>query len=161
MVVVMRIVAIAYLYAPNASSACVLHEQLFHIELGTYEYDAHLFLTLTYTVEDNSGEYYCFICEETRDSRKWFYYCKGCDFAAHPDCVIGKYSRFKFGRNFTCQEYHRHHPLAIVKKNEYSSPCDSCGATFDGLAVACTQCKFNSHLKATCPWWQGQICERE
>ncbi|KAG7978891.1 hypothetical protein I3843_05G103800 [Carya illinoinensis] len=101
-----------------------------------YEHDAHLFLTLTYTVEDNSGEYYCFICEETRDSRKWFYYCKGCDFAAHPDCVIGKYSRIKFGRTFTCQEYHQHHPLAIVQKNEYSSPCDSCGTTSDGLAVA-------------------------
>ncbi|KAG2706701.1 hypothetical protein I3760_05G115800 [Carya illinoinensis] len=118
-----------------------------------YEYDAHLFLTLTYTVEDNSGEYYCFICEETRDSRKWFYYCKGCDFAAHPDCVIGKYSRIKFGRTFARQEYHQDHPLAIVQKNEYSSPCDSCGTTFEGLAVACTECKFNSHLTAIYPWW--------
>ncbi|KAG6712592.1 hypothetical protein I3842_05G110800, partial [Carya illinoinensis] len=118
-----------------------------------YEYDAHLFLTLTYTVANNSGKYYCFICEETRDSRKWFYYCKGCDFAAHPDCVIDKYSRIKFGRTFARQEYHQHHPLAIVQKNEYSSPCDSCGTTFEGLAVACTQCKFNSHLRTKSLWW--------
>ncbi|XP_041011240.1 uncharacterized protein LOC121255007 [Juglans microcarpa x Juglans regia] len=109
-----------------------------------YEYDLHDYLTLTYSVEDDSGEYYCFICEESRDSRKWFYYCKECDFAAHPDCVIGKYSRIKFGRTFTCRQHE--HPVTIVQKNEYSAPCDTCGTTFDGLAVACIQCKFISHL---------------
>ncbi|KAF5441842.1 hypothetical protein F2P56_037217 [Juglans regia] len=120
-----------------------------------YEYDLHDYLTLTYSVEDDSGEYYCFICEESRDSRKWFYYCKECDFAAHPDCVIGEYSRIKFGGIFTCHEYHDH-PLTIVQKNEYSAPCDSCGTTFDGLSVACTQCKFNSHL--TVRRWMERIC---
>ncbi|KAF5441841.1 hypothetical protein F2P56_037216 [Juglans regia] len=118
-----------------------------------YEYDLHDYLTLRYSVEDDSGEYYCFICEESRDSRKWFYYCKECDFAAHPDCVIGKYSRIKFGRTFTCRKYHdQHQPLTIVQKNEYSAPCVSCGTTFHGLAVACTLCKFNSHLLIR-PWW--------
>ncbi|XP_041011236.1 uncharacterized protein LOC121255004 [Juglans microcarpa x Juglans regia] len=120
-----------------------------------YEYDLHDYLTLTYSVEDDSGEYYCFICEESRDSRKWFYYCKECDFAAHPDCVIGKYSRIKFGRTFTCRQHE--HPVTIVQKNEYSAPCDTCGTTFHGLAVACTQCKFNSHLFVQ--WWLPEgIC---
>ncbi|XP_059446510.1 uncharacterized protein LOC132178066 [Corylus avellana] len=54
-----------------------------------HKYDTHL-LYLTYAAEDNSKEYYCQICEEERDEKLWFYYCKNCDFAAHPRCVLGE-----------------------------------------------------------------------
>jgi hypothetical protein len=54
-----------------------------------HRYDTHL-LYLTYTAEDNSEEYYCQICEEERDEKLWFYYCKICDFAAHPQCILGR-----------------------------------------------------------------------
>jgi hypothetical protein len=54
-----------------------------------HRYDTHL-LYLTYAAEDNSEEYYCQICEEERDGKLWFYYCKICDFAAHPQCILGR-----------------------------------------------------------------------
>ncbi|KAL0005838.1 hypothetical protein SO802_013399 [Lithocarpus litseifolius] len=38
-----------------------------------YYQHEHLF-TLCYTPEDDSGEYYCDICEEERDPKLWFYY---------------------------------------------------------------------------------------
>jgi hypothetical protein len=54
-----------------------------------HRYDTHL-LYLTYAAEDNSEEYYCQICEKERDEKLWFYYCKICDFAAHPQCILGR-----------------------------------------------------------------------
>ncbi|KAK7837405.1 hypothetical protein CFP56_021290 [Quercus suber] len=54
--------------------------------------------TLNYRAEDDSGEYYCDICEEERrNSKYWFYYCEDCSYPAHPNCIIGKYPNFKFG----------------------------------------------------------------
>lgn len=53
-----------------------------------YEQHEHLF-TLHYTVEDNSSEYYCDICEAERDAKNWFYYCVDCDYLAHPHCIFG------------------------------------------------------------------------
>jgi hypothetical protein len=54
-----------------------------------HRYDTHL-LHLTYAAEDDSGEYYCQICEQKRNKKLWFYYCKNCDFAAHPQCILGR-----------------------------------------------------------------------
>ena len=44
--------------------------------------------TLFYTPEDDSGEYYCDICEEERDPKQWFYYCEDCSYPAHFKCII-------------------------------------------------------------------------
>ena len=55
--------------------------------LARHKYDTHR-LKLTYTAEASYGEYYCLICEKTRDPNHWFYYCAVCDFPAHPKCVI-------------------------------------------------------------------------
>ncbi|XP_075658706.1 uncharacterized protein LOC142628505 [Castanea sativa] len=54
-----------------------------------YNQHEHPF-TLCYTPEDDSGEYYCDICEEERDPKKWFYYCAECNFPAHCDCILGE-----------------------------------------------------------------------
>ena len=51
--------------------------------------------TLCYSPEDDSGEYYCDICEEERDSKQWFYYCAECSFPAHSKCIIGNYPNIK------------------------------------------------------------------
>ena len=45
---------------------------------------------LCYKPEDDSGEYYCDICEEERDPKQWFYYCADCNFPAHLECILGK-----------------------------------------------------------------------
>ena len=54
-----------------------------------YENHKHL-LTLQYTLEDDSGEYYCDICEEERHPKHWYYYCADCNYLANPDCVLGE-----------------------------------------------------------------------
>ncbi|WRX26210.1 DC1 - like 10 [Theobroma cacao] len=43
-----------------------------------------------YFVEDGSGEYYCDICEEERNSKNHVYYCEECDgqFVAHIECML-------------------------------------------------------------------------
>ncbi|XP_030934544.1 uncharacterized protein LOC115959992 [Quercus lobata] len=54
-----------------------------------YNQHEHPF-TLHYTPEDDSGEYYCDICEEERDPKQWFYYCAECSFPAHRNCILGE-----------------------------------------------------------------------
>ena len=54
-----------------------------------YKQHEHPF-TLFYTAEDDSGEYYCDICEEERDPKHWFYYCADCNYPAHTKCILGE-----------------------------------------------------------------------
>jgi len=58
--------------------------------VARHQHDIHL-LKLSYTREDDSGEYYCLICEKERNHPDhWFYYCVKCDFSAHRQCVLGE-----------------------------------------------------------------------
>ncbi|XP_062176251.1 uncharacterized protein LOC133881347 [Alnus glutinosa] len=58
--------------------------------VARHQHDTHL-LKLSYTREDDSGEYYCRICEKERNHPDhWFYYCVKCDFSAHRQCVLGE-----------------------------------------------------------------------
>ena len=50
---------------------------------------------LCYNPEDDSGEYYCDICEEERDPKQWFYYCEDCSYPAHFKCILGEDPNFK------------------------------------------------------------------
>ncbi|KAK7846528.1 hypothetical protein CFP56_007846 [Quercus suber] len=59
-----------------------------------YKQHEHPF-TLCYTTEDDSGEYYCDICEEERDPKHWFYYCVDCSYPTHPKCILGIYPNVK------------------------------------------------------------------
>uniref|UniRef100_A0A2N9EUY7 Phorbol-ester/DAG-type domain-containing protein n=1 Tax=Fagus sylvatica TaxID=28930 RepID=A0A2N9EUY7_FAGSY len=52
-----------------------------------YKQHEHPF-ALCSTAEDDSGEYYCDICEEERDPKHWFYYCADCSYPAHPKCIL-------------------------------------------------------------------------
>ncbi|KAM6589446.1 hypothetical protein CsatA_012051 [Cannabis sativa] len=62
----------------------------------SYEYHVHP-LVLTRSVIDNrddddggdgDGEFYCDICEDTRDERVCVYYCADCKFVAHVHCLL-------------------------------------------------------------------------
>ncbi|KAF3969177.1 hypothetical protein CMV_007007 [Castanea mollissima] len=59
-----------------------------------YKQHEHPF-TLSYAAEDDSGEYYCDICEEERNPNHWFYYCVDCTYPAHPKCILGEYPNMK------------------------------------------------------------------
>ncbi|KAG7969070.1 hypothetical protein I3843_07G011600 [Carya illinoinensis] len=80
--------------------------------MTNYKEHDHPFI-LCYTSEDNSGEYYCDICEGTRDPKCRFYYCADCSYPAHPECILEKYPNLKYERTF---KYNIHqHPLALMK----------------------------------------------
>ena len=64
-----------------------------------YKQHEHLF-TLCYFAEDDSGEYYCDICEEERDPKCWFYYCEECSFPTHPKCIFGEILIGEFGERY-------------------------------------------------------------
>ncbi|XP_050274194.1 uncharacterized protein LOC126717062 [Quercus robur] len=100
--------------------------------------------TLSYRAEDNSGEYYCDICEEERrDSKYWFYYCEDCNYPAHPNCIIGKYPNFKFGGAYTFDCHS--HPLTFVEETKDRPQCNECNDSCEELIYQCAQCNFYIH----------------
>ncbi|KAG7968485.1 hypothetical protein I3843_08G157700 [Carya illinoinensis] len=94
---------------------------------------------LSYTVEDhNSDGYYCDICGKERDPKHWFYYCEDLQFAAHPDCIMGKLPHMKFGRTYTYDVHE--HPLTFVKRTTDHPKCQVCGGTYDPFILVCDKC---------------------
>uniref|UniRef100_A0A2N9FDZ5 Phorbol-ester/DAG-type domain-containing protein n=1 Tax=Fagus sylvatica TaxID=28930 RepID=A0A2N9FDZ5_FAGSY len=113
-----------------------------------YKQHEHPF-TLYCTPEDDSGEYYCDICEEERDPKHWFYYCADCNYPAHLQCILGKYPDCnKFGSTYT----YRWHPhgVTLIKEMKDPPPCDECHQPCEELIYQCTQCNFNIHGKGDC-----------
>ncbi|EXB57302.1 hypothetical protein L484_011389 [Morus notabilis] len=55
-----------------------------------YEYHKHPLILVDSLEEDNSGEYYCDVCETERDPRIRLYYCEECKFFAHVHCVMSE-----------------------------------------------------------------------
>ncbi len=106
------------------------------------QHDEHPF-TLCYNVEDDSGEYYCDICEEERDPKHWFYYCADCNYPAHPKCILGKYPNFKFGGTFTFDCHP--HPLTFIEETKDHPPCHKCSRPCKELTYQCFPCNFNMH----------------
>ena len=107
-----------------------------------YKQHEHPF-TLSYIAEDNSGEYYCDICEEERDPNHWFYYCLDCSYPTHPKCILGKYPKYKFESvyTFSCHP----HPLTFVEEPKDHPPCDACDDPCEEYIYQCVQCNFNVH----------------
>ncbi|XP_030935787.1 uncharacterized protein LOC115960922 [Quercus lobata] len=109
-----------------------------------YKQHEHPF-ALSYRVEDDSGEYYCDICEEERqDSKYWFYYCEDCSYPAHLDCIIGKHPNYKFGGAYKFE--HRHsHPLTFIEETKDCPRCNRCNSSCEELIYQCPQCNFYIH----------------
>ncbi|KAF5445334.1 hypothetical protein F2P56_034393 [Juglans regia] len=100
--------------------------------------------TLCYTPEDESGEYFCDICEEKRDPKRWFYYCADCLYPTHPKCIHGNLLNVKFEKACTF-DIHQH-PLTLVPKIEHEPLCKKCGkACTNPLSYECVKCNFNFH----------------
>jgi hypothetical protein len=109
------------------------------VKYGKHE---HPFI-LSYTAEDDSGEYYCDICEEERDPMHWFYYCKDCNYPAHPQCIFGEFQNIKSG--VSCTYYMHHHPLTLVCKTKDHPLCAECKKPCNDLAFECSTCNFILH----------------
>jgi hypothetical protein len=116
-----------------------------------YKQHEHPF-TLRYTAEDDSGEYYCDICEEERDPKLWFYYCEECSYPAHPKCIFewllsdptaGDFRNVKFGSTYTSTVHQ--HLLTLVHKTKDGPPCYKCGRPCNEMFFECATCNFSFH----------------
>ena len=115
-----------------------------------YKQHEHPF-TLNYIAEDDSGEYYCDICEEERDHPKhWFYYCEECNYPAHSKCIFEgflyfgwkDYRNIKFGSTYTSTVHQ--HPLTLVQQTKDGSHhCNKCGLPCRDIAYACATCNIS------------------
>ncbi|XP_059439995.1 uncharacterized protein LOC132172501 [Corylus avellana] len=89
-------------------------------------------------------EYYCDMCGELRFRNHWFYYCFDGGFAAHPDCILGKYPYIKFEKTYTFDMHE--HPLTFVDKSKGPHPlCDKCGDSCHDRTFECAKCNFSLH----------------
>ena len=109
-----------------------------------YKHHEHPF-TLCYTIEDDSGEYYCDICEEEREQKHWFYYCADCSYPAHPNCILREFTNFRFGDAYTIDIHP--HPLTFIEETKDSPQCDSCGDPCREFFLQCAPCNFYIHSK--------------
>ncbi|KAH6794851.1 hypothetical protein C2S52_005328 [Perilla frutescens var. hirtella] len=95
-------------------------------------WDKHpLPLTFDASVNHPSG-FYCDICEEEMNPKRWMYHCHHCDFSLHPDCfpnASGEYRNIKFGQRYDVGAVH-HHPLAYQLLST-KLRCDVCGERKD------------------------------
>uniref|UniRef100_A0A2N9J3C2 Phorbol-ester/DAG-type domain-containing protein n=1 Tax=Fagus sylvatica TaxID=28930 RepID=A0A2N9J3C2_FAGSY len=114
-----------------------------------YKQHEHPF-TLYCTPEDDSGEYYCDICEEERDPKHWFYYCEDCNYPAHLQCILGKYPDCRFGDTYKFT-WHPHR-VTLIKEMKDPPRCDECHQPCEELIFQCTQCNFNIHGKGDCSY---------
>ncbi|KAI4363729.1 hypothetical protein MLD38_019908 [Melastoma candidum] len=76
--------------------SCSECQSIFHLECAmkltltpSVKHKCHwdtLVLTST-PPKDDSDEYYCEVCAQRRHGDHWIYYCKPCEYEAHPHCV--------------------------------------------------------------------------
>ncbi|KAL4310197.1 hypothetical protein GQ457_01G034410 [Hibiscus cannabinus] len=113
--------------------------------------DEHL-LSLTAHDDNNYSEsHYCDICEESRDSKLWFYDCATCGTSAHVNCALGKYPFLKPGSVINLREEVHEHPLTAVKKMYYYPDCSGCGKPCVDLSFECTKSGCNYICHDECP----------
>ncbi|GFY96172.1 hypothetical protein Acr_11g0004780 [Actinidia rufa] len=119
-----------------------------------HRYDKHPFVLTYYPLQDHPAEYYCEICEDEVNPKKWFYHCVECDQSIHLRCVqcYQEYSNIKFGASFKVKGHQ--HPLNFVQfSNEYGSRCNVvCGKRLHeyfsfSAGFECGSCEFKLHLE--------------
>ncbi|KAJ4839615.1 hypothetical protein Tsubulata_042521 [Turnera subulata] len=117
-------------------------------------YDKHpLFLTY-HPLDDGCDEYYCRICENTRNNDLWFYYCKECDLDAHGGCLRGQCPYLRLGGTYTLDDVHPH--SLTLKEWELINwpgpPCHECHQPCYGPVYECTdpECDFIIHAFKRC-----------
>lgn len=104
------------------------------------EFDEDLILVY----RDDLDDHYCFICEEERDPKYWFYSSKnGCS-EFHVACVLGKLPYIRLGTKISITA-HPDHYVTLVQKNEKYSSCNSCSKLCKDLALECEECDFIMH----------------
>ncbi|KAJ4839612.1 hypothetical protein Tsubulata_042517 [Turnera subulata] len=108
-------------------------------------YDQHPFFLRYHPLDDGCEEYYCRICEETRNNDLWFYYCEKCDTEVHPGCLGGDCPNLKLGGTYTLPDVHPHSLTLQESSLDFPAPpCHECKQPCDGAVYECTdpECLF-------------------
>ncbi|XVF62084.1 hypothetical protein PTKIN_Ptkin08bG0188900 [Pterospermum kingtungense] len=67
-----------------------LHLQCFLVSSTVHKYHRHPLMLMNSVKEDDSGEYYCEVCEKERIPNHPVYCCKECTFIVHVECIFHK-----------------------------------------------------------------------
>ncbi|KAJ0739945.1 putative chromatin regulator PHD family [Helianthus annuus] len=127
-----------------------------------HKYDKHS-LSLRYgPVENHSSAYFCDICEDECDMKRWFYHCSTCDSSMHTACAplkfqyerstsskdvpVFEFLNVKFGRTLEIAKHP--HPFTFIQGINTDGTCVVCHFPLqDSMIFKCFQCKFALH------WW--------
>ncbi|KAJ7946757.1 Cysteine/Histidine-rich C1 domain family protein [Quillaja saponaria] len=111
----------------NRAFRCVQCDFTLHFPCGplpcTIEHEDHGH-ALTYmdsVVEDNTGDYYCGLCQEERDPRDQVYYCANCNYIADLGCVISEVLHIIEGDCRTVEFRAAGEPMTLVQLIEKKS----------------------------------------
>ncbi|CAI9301449.1 unnamed protein product [Lactuca saligna] len=135
-----------------------------------HKFDKHP-LSLRYNpVENHPGDYFCEICEDKFDPKKWFYHCICCTQSMHVACaplILGceqhvyvKYERgvfeflnVKFGGTVEIQRLHEHR-LSFLQGIQSHGLCKVCGKELQyDMIFKCLKCEYSVH--GTCAFSFG------
>ncbi|XVF09600.1 hypothetical protein REPUB_Repub07fG0107800 [Reevesia pubescens] len=147
----------------NLHLKCVpIHPTTRHI------YHKHALKFIDTLIEDDSGEYYCDICEEERNPKHPIYYCKQCKYVAHIQCAVNMVDGKALIPKLMEQEEeadkdnaesqtqpeiehfdHRHSLqfFEVIEKVE-NLLCKACNFEITSQAYGCESCKY--YLHKTC-----------
>ncbi|XP_017976577.1 PREDICTED: uncharacterized protein LOC18600247 [Theobroma cacao] len=112
--------------------------------------DQHPLILTYHDSNDALSNCYCDICEEERDSNRWFYRCAICNTSVHPKCVLEKYQFIKLGSYYRDEHPHL---LTFVQKIYYYPKCFKCDKPCLDLALECIEfgCKYVVHWECIKP----------
>ncbi|XVF57087.1 hypothetical protein PTKIN_Ptkin06aG0175800 [Pterospermum kingtungense] len=163
--------------------ACVkcdfnLHFSCTSIPISTkHKYHGHELILTKSSLEDDSDEHHCDICEKERKPKDLVYFCKQCDYVAHIGCALNKFIDVQFDHGWTSSlvdtkkvteqddttsfpahlkeidHFDHRHPLTfyeVIKQNE-RVVCKACClqiSDHQASAYACKSCGY--YLHKTC-----------
>ncbi|XVE89958.1 hypothetical protein DITRI_Ditri20bG0038100 [Diplodiscus trichospermus] len=147
-----------------------VHLQCISTPSTRHKYHRHLLVLLNSVEEDDSGEYYCDVCEKERNPKHPVYYCEKCNYIAHIECILHEDiispsalpstsmdSKTKEGTNEILtprkekyQQLVHEHPMEVYEVTENlneSRYCNACRQVLSGPTHICTVCEYYLHKR--------------
>nr|XP_043611619.1 uncharacterized protein LOC122583260 [Erigeron canadensis] len=128
----------------------------------THKYDKHEMILSYNPVENHKSEYFCEICEEKFDPKKWFYHCYDeCAQSMHSACApllnnekdvyfyfqkgVHEYLNIKFGSVLDDTRVHSH-PMVFAQGIDEGG-CQCGHSVKYSMVFKCLQCKYETHYR--------------
>ncbi|XP_022743779.1 uncharacterized protein LOC111294624 [Durio zibethinus] len=163
-------------YIQNRFYRCVQCDFNFHLKCleilpsVIHKYHRHTLILVNRFREDDSGEYFCDICEEERKPKHPIYCCKNCTYIAHIQCALNKVDSKVLKPELIQQEeaekgneesqkhdlerqiehFTHQHSLnyyEVIEKKE-DLLCKACNLEINGEGYGCESCEY--YLHKTC-----------